>query len=114
MIRLSDNQQVLQSIQVGLPPDIAHVPARFQVDLQQMDGMNDTLLQRFLADELNPEQSAQYETLLEKNQAESLSPSEQARLDILREEADLLMFRRAYAAALLNWRGQALATPSPL
>ena len=105
---------VLQSIQAGLPPDLSHVPERFQTDLRQMDQMSDTLLRQLVTDELTLEQSAQYEALFEKNQAETLSLPEQERLDMLREEADSLMFRRAYAAALLTWRGHAIPVPSQL
>ena len=99
---------VLQSIQVGMSPDLSHIPARFQTDLHQMDQMGDTFLHQFLTADLNSEQSAQYEALLDKNQTEMLTPAEQKRLDILREEADMFMFRRAYAASLLHWRGHAL------
>lgn len=103
---------VLQSIQAGLPPDLSHVPARFQIDLHQMNQMSDTLLHQFLIVDLTSEQSTRYEALLDKNQTETLAPAEQKRLDILREEADLFMFRRAYAASLLNWRGDALPAPA--
>ena len=103
---------VLQSIQAGLPPDLSHVPNRFQTDLRQIDQMSDELLHQLVTTDLNPEQAARYEALLEKNQTDELTTAEQETLASLREEADLLMFRRAYAAALLKWRGQIVPIPT--
>lgn len=103
---------VLQSIQAGLPPDLSHVPARFQTDLRQTDQMSNELLRQLITTDLNPDQAARYKTLLEKNQTDTLTTTEQEALDMLREEADLLMFRRAYAAALLKWRGQIVPVPA--
>lgn len=104
---------VLQSIEAGLPPDLSHVPKRFQADLRQMDQMSDALLQQLLTTDLDPEKIKQYETLLEKNQMGNLTTKEQKALTLLREEADLLMFRRAYAAALLKWRGHIVPVSAP-
>jgi hypothetical protein len=55
--------------------------------------------------------------LLEKNQIEDLSAEDQRELTNLRQTADRLMLRRAYAWAILRWKGhripplQELATP---
>lgn len=102
---------VLRSIQAGLPPDLTHVPQRFHPDLRQMNTMSDSLLQQLLKTELSSQQVTRYKTLLDKNQTAILTESEQESLVNLREEADLLMFRRAYAAALLKWRGHNVSLP---
>ncbi len=78
-----------------------------------MDQMSDALLQQLLTTDLDPEKIKQYETLLEKNQMGNLTTKEQKALTLLREEADLLMFRRAYAAALLKWRGHIVPVSAP-
>ena len=44
--------------------------------------------------------------LLEKNSAGTLSAVEQEELATLRLAADRLMLRKAYAWAVLRWRGQ--------
>jgi hypothetical protein len=55
--------------------------------------------------------------LLEKNQAGVLPPEDQKELTNLRQTADRLMLRKAYAWAILRWKGhripplQELAAP---
>lgn len=100
----------LHSLRVGMPPALDHIPQRFRADLQSLDQMSDDLLRQVAQADLSDEKAALYESLLEKNQAELLSQSEREMLDTLREEADLLMFRRAYAYTLLKWR----AHPNPI
>jgi hypothetical protein len=94
----------LRSIRAGFPPDLEQTPARFRADLRQLDQMSSELLHTLTTADLDLQKAALYEELLDKNQREELTAGEQQTLDNLREEADLLMFRRAYAAALLKWR----------
>jgi hypothetical protein len=94
----------LRSIRAGLPPDLEQTPARFRADLRQLDQMSSELLHTLTTTDLDLQKATLYEELLDKNQREELTAGEQQTLDNLREEADLLMFRRAYAAALLKWR----------
>jgi hypothetical protein len=44
--------------------------------------------------------------LLQKNEDGLLMPEERQELAMLRESADQLMLRKAYAWSLLRWRGQ--------
>ena len=96
---------VIQSIQTGLPPGLEHVPDRFRDDLKALNQLSDDLLLDVVNRDLAEEKAALYEQLLAKNQQGTLAENERQTLDTLREEADLLMLRRAYAAALLKWRG---------
>ncbi len=80
-------------------------------NLSALNSLDTPVLQRVAHAELDAAKTARYETLLMKNQREALLSKEQAQLDRLREEANLLMLRRAYAYALLKWRGQRLAHP---
>jgi hypothetical protein len=50
----------------------------------------------------------EYEALLMKKKIEALTSKEQKRLDVLRYEADVLTFQKAYAAVLLKRRGHTL------
>ena len=96
---------VIQSIRAGLPPSLEHVPERFQDDLRTLNQLSDDLLWGVADCDLADDKAKLYEQLLVKNQQGRLEENEQLTLDTLREEADLLMLRRAYASALLKWRG---------
>jgi hypothetical protein len=101
---------VIQSIQTGLPPGLEHVPDRFRDDLKALNQLSDDLLLDVVNRDLAEEKAELYEQLLAKNQQGTLAENERQTLDTLREEADLLMLRRAYAAALLKWRGHRVPT----
>jgi hypothetical protein len=96
---------VIQSIQTGLPPSLEQVPDRFRDDLRALNQLSDDVLWDVATRDLVEDKAELYEQLLSKNRQGQLGENEQQTLDILREEADLLMLRRAYAAALLKWRG---------
>lgn len=67
--------------------------------------MDDTVLWQVARTELADDKAVLYEDLLDKNRRDELAQGEQESLEMLREEADMLMLRRAYAYALLKWRG---------
>ena len=94
-----------ETLQRSLPPALGKIPLRFRPDLQQMAFMNDDLLWRISRTDLPDDKISVYEKLLAANSEYLLSDIEQNQLDTLREEADLLMFRRAYALLLLKRRG---------
>lgn len=100
----------LQSLRVGMPPELKHVPSRFLPDLEALDLMDDNVLWQVARAELTNDKTALYEELLDKNQRDELEKTEEKRLETLREEADLLMLRRSYAYALLKWRGHRIPT----
>jgi hypothetical protein len=96
-------EAALQSLHVGISPTLDHVPERFHADLQSLDQMSDNILWQIARTDLPDDKARLYESLLEKNQNEPLRQAEQEALDTLREEADVLMMRRAYAHILLKW-----------
>ena len=87
-----------------LPLD--NIPLRFHSDLQLLQHLSNQTLVRIIESDIDAPKQALYASLLEENSYRDLSPSEQEQLAILREEADLLMFRRAYAALILKERGK--------
>ncbi len=105
-VQKSVGDVAIQSLRMGLPPSLEHVPDRFLADLQALAQMDNEMLLRMITVGLSNEKVELYESLLARNQQAELNELEQETLDTLREEADLLMLRRAYAAALLKWRGQ--------
>lgn len=93
----------------SVPPELDSIPSRFRADLQQLALMSDDMLWRLSRIDLADDKAETYETLLELNSERQLLETEQQQLDILREEADLLMFRRSYALLLLKRRGHDIA-----
>jgi len=112
--RRSLDEVILQSIRVGLPPSVDHFPEPIRTDLHTLDQLSDATLWRIAQNELADKQVSVYEELLEQNQHNGLSPAEQIQLAHLREEADLIMFRSAYAYTLLKWRGHRIPTAAEM
>ncbi len=67
--------------------------------------MNDTELQCESRRIFPQEQWLEYKALLDRKKTGKLTDQEKKCLDRLRHEADVLMFRRSYAAVLLRRRG---------
>jgi len=105
---------IIQSLTHTLPPLLEEIPTRYQLDVYPLLQMSDADLQREANRTFSSQHWAEYETLLERKKARPLTPEEEMRLDTLRREADVLMFRRGYAAVLLKRRGYRLPTLSEL
>ncbi len=98
-------QLVIQSVANNLPP----MPTVSSMELQrellgfQQQPLEQVLqVARSVMDEATGRRQAE---LLERNQDEPLTAEEQQELTELRELADGLMLRKAYAWAVLKWRG---------
>jgi len=105
---------VIQSIRVGLPPNLENFPKDLQSDLWALNTLSDNILWGIARSELDEDKTVLYEDLLIRNQNDSLNEEEGGTLLSLRKEADMLMFRRSYAYALLKWRGNRIPTLSDL
>ena len=101
---------VIQSLTHTLPALLEEIPAQYQPDIYPLLQMSDADLQQEANRTFPPERWAEYEALLDEKKARPLTPGEKTRLDTLRREADVLMFRRGYAAVLLKRRGHRLPT----
>jgi len=101
---------IIQSLTHSLPPLMEEIPARYQLDVYPLLQMSDADLQREANRTFSSQRWAEYEALLDRKKARLLTTEEGARLDTLRREADVLMFRRGYAAVLLKKRGYRLPT----
>lgn len=101
-------QVVRQSIEGNLPPALTGASPDVQKDLLALQTRSATELRQLAESEIAPEQQARHLELLEKNAANRISATEQAELLTLRTMADQLMLRKAYALALLRWRGYPL------
>jgi hypothetical protein len=99
---------VVQSLAYSLPPLLEDIPTEYQADVYPLLQMSDADLQQEARRVFPPDRWAEYEALLNRKKIETLAAEEQARLDALRREADVLTFRKGYAAVLLKRRGYRL------
>ena len=105
---------VTRALEASMPPLPENLPDSMRVDLLALEHLSDDELWRVARSAVSPEQSARHGELLAKNSAGVLDKSERALLAQLRQEADALMLRKAYAYVLLKWRGHRLPTLAQL
>ncbi len=105
---------VTQSLSQSLSPLLDDIPAEYQADVYPLLRMNSVELQAEVRRVFPAEGWQEYETLLEQKKDHVLTALEQTRLDALRREADVLMFRKGYAAVLLKRRGYQIPAPVDL
>ena len=103
------NAIVLRALQTGAPPDIEDIPPEFQDALAELDRLTDDDLFAIASSRQLPQDFARYEELLALPER---TTAQQRTLDDLRFAADLLMLRKAHAAALLKWRGRVVPAMS--
>lgn len=101
-------QLATASIAGNLPPSVASLPAEMQRELLDLQVAPLKRLKQIALSQLPRAQQARLMALLEKNSAGTILPPEQEELAALRLAADQLMIRKAYAWAVLRWRGAAV------
>ena len=103
-----------QSLAHSLPPLVDNIPNELQSDVYPLLQMSDADLQKELRRVFPAARWEIYEKLLEKKKSATLSSKELTQLETLRHEADVLMFRKGYAAVLLKSRGHRLPSANEL
>ena len=103
-----------RTLSSNLPPLPEDLPDRARDALIALEGLSDDDLGRVMHSVFPEEQHAQFVVLREKDRAGMLTDMERVILDQLREEGDLLVLSKAYAALLLKWRGHRLPTLAEL
>jgi hypothetical protein len=93
---------VAQSVAGNLPPSVDNAPLEAQADLLALQWLSSEELQRIAHEQISLERQKRHLHLLAQ---EDLTASEQAEVADLRRQADWLMLRKAYAWAVLRWRG---------
>lgn len=96
---------VEQSLAHSLPPLLEEIPEPYQAELFPLLQMDTAALQEEVRRVFPAERWERYESLLEKKKREGLIEEAERELDALRHEADVLMYKKAYAAVLLKRRG---------
>lgn len=105
---------LLWSVRAGMPPSINDLPPQFRQDCLDLERLSDKELRRVAESAMAAGRQRKYTNLLRKNQAEALTKQEQQQLKNLGAEARRLTFRKAYAYALLKWRGHRIPAPAEL
>ena len=103
-----------ETLQTSLPPLLEDVPPAFREDLAALETLSTADLRQQMHARLDRAQLARYDELLAAKASGALDTSGQQELKALRAEADRLMFRKAYAALLLRWRGEHVPSLSEL
>lgn len=88
-----------------LPPIFEDIPAGYQNDVFPLLAMNDQELLQESRRVFPLERWQNYESLLEQKKIGQLLSDDEQALQALKREADVLTFRRSYAAVLLKRRG---------
>ncbi len=101
---------VVQTLDVGIPPLPDDLPLEMRPDLLALEELDDDALWQVARSEVDPGQWEQHSLLLEKNRLGTITEPERETLAQLRQQADQLMLRKAYAYVLLKWRGHRLPT----
>ncbi len=102
---------VADTLQASLPPLLESVPTAFHSQLAELETLSSTELREHLFAQLDVESVDRYDLLLERNAADTLDTRAGGELDELRKAADLLTYRKAYAALILKWRGEYIPSP---
>jgi hypothetical protein len=102
---------VAQSVAGNLPPSVDNAPADIQLDLLALQWLPIIELERIANEQVAPKQQKRHLLLLAKD---NLTAKEEKELTGLRQQADLLMLRKAYAWAVLRWRGHPIPELSEL
>lgn len=108
------DEVVAETLQSTLPPLLDDLPPTFQPWLAQMESWPNEALRRQLYASVDDETLDRYDDLLAQNAAGKVTTDERRELDNLRQQSDLIMFRKAYAALLLKWRGERIPTLTEL
>ncbi len=96
----------IQSIKTNLPPTVENAPLEMQASLQAMQTLSIEELLKIAKSQVTTPQQQRLFVLLERNQeTESMNLEERQELRELGVAADQLMLKKAYAWALLRWRG---------
>lgn len=108
------DQVIAETLQSTLPPLLDDLPAEFQADLAQLEAWPNEQLREQMHATLGDEVEDRRDYLLAQKALGILTEQETTELDSFSKTARLLMFRKAYAALLLKWRGERIPTLAEL
>ena len=95
-------------------PGCDDIPPEYRSDVEALELLDDHSLWRVARARQNETDFERYQDLLDKNREGTISDAGRQELQDLRAESDLLMLRKAHAAALLQWRGHSIPPATSL
>lgn len=105
---------VAQSVISNLPPAVDSASPELQPEFLRMQRLTNDELLAIAQAQVEPGQHERHTVLLARNEENQLTLEERQELAVLRQAADHLMLRKAYAWSLLRWRGQRIPPLSEL
>lgn len=114
LARLPVADIVRNSLAHSLSPLLEDIPPEYQVDVYPLLQMDRNELLAEIRRVFPPERWARYESLLIRKKEAALTSDEEEELSDLKREADVLMFRKGYAAVLLKRQGYRPPSPDEL
>jgi uncharacterized FlgJ-related protein len=96
---------ITQSVLSNLPPSTDNAPPELQPELLEMQAFSIQDLQTIAQSQIDPIQQERHIEILRQNADNRLTAAERQELSNLRQAADRLMLRKAYAWSILRWRG---------
>jgi len=112
--RLSLEQVVQQSIEGNLPPSVVNMPIDMREELIRLQTMPVNEVNTIAHSQIEPTISTRHIQLLEANEGDLLTSTQKEELSQLSLQADRHMLRKAYAWAILRWRGVTIPTLNQL
>lgn len=95
-----------QSVVSNLPPSVEDALPELRADLLKLQTLETEELLNVAQSEIGSADHVRQVELLEKHKDGQLTEPERQELSGLRQAADRLMLRKAYAWSILRWRGQ--------
>ena len=105
---------IADTLNATLPPLLEDVPPAFQADLAHQETLSNAALRAQIQALMPAPKVARSEALQALCSERALTPQEHQEWDALQQEADRLMFCKAYAAVLLTWRGEGIPSVAEL
>ena len=99
-----------QSVISNLPPSVEDALPEMRAELLELQTLETSDLLSVAQSEFSSADHTRQVELLEKHENGQLTESERQELSSLRQSADRLMLRKAYAWSMLRWRGQRVPT----
>jgi hypothetical protein len=99
------DELVRRALEAGVPPLPEDLPETMRADLLALEDLDEQALWEVAQCRVSDADSQRHEALLEKSNAGAITLDERQTLIQLRQAADRLMLRKAYAVVLLKWRG---------
>ena len=105
---------IADTLNATLPPLLEDVPLAFHADLAHLETLSNDALHAQMRALLPAASVTRADALQSLRVQRPWTAAERQEWDTLQLEADRLMFRKAYAAVLLKWRGERILSVAEL